>query len=240
MGCGKTTVGQKLCETAKYRGRSPKVTATFSDADDYHPQENKDKMARGQALVDADRLGWLLRLSDLIRQWMAATPKSSSETMPDDSRDGQESTVGLHVLACSSLKRSYRDVLRGRSKSLDTTQLDTKSTTTEATSSSPDRGKQQADKTEQGTGRILFVHLKASKETIGKRLEGRKGHFVTSPLKLLDSQFATLEAPNPDVETDCIVVDVERNIDTVVDQILGKLGIKMEIASDPPNPITKK
>lgn len=61
----------------------------FADADDYHAAQAKAKMAAGQPLDDADRAPWLSQL----RGWLAEHP------------DGA-------VLACSALKRRYRDVLR--------------------------------------------------------------------------------------------------------------------------------
>lgn len=61
----------------------------FFDADTYHSQANVEKMASGIPLTDADRAGWLATLADLVRQ----------------------QTGGL-VLACSALKRAYRDRLR--------------------------------------------------------------------------------------------------------------------------------
>ena len=82
-GAGKTTVGKLLAE---------KLGWQFADADDFHPKENKDKISRGIPLTDADRAPWLAVMRNAILQWKAA-----SENV---------------VLACSALKRSYRDELR--------------------------------------------------------------------------------------------------------------------------------
>ncbi len=67
----------------------------FADADDFHSAEAKAKMHAGHPLTDQDRAPWLRRLAD----WLADEP------------DGC-------VLACSALKRRYRDVLRSRSAHL--------------------------------------------------------------------------------------------------------------------------
>jgi gluconokinase len=83
-GSGKTTVGELL---AKALGGS------FAEGDDYHPPANVEKMRHGTPLDDADRQPWLETLSREIGNWLAA---------------GR--TV---VLACSALKRSYREILRG-------------------------------------------------------------------------------------------------------------------------------
>lgn len=60
----------------------------FADADDFHPPENIAKMKAGIPLDDADRAGWLEALGDHL---------ASRENI---------------VLACSALKKIYRDRLR--------------------------------------------------------------------------------------------------------------------------------
>lgn len=63
----------------------------FADADAFHPPGNIAKMAAGIPLADEDRWPWL----EALGAWLAAQP-------------------GGGVLACSALKRSYRDRLRAR------------------------------------------------------------------------------------------------------------------------------
>lgn len=82
MGCGKTTIGKLLAGKAGY---------TFADADDYHPEVNKEKMGRGTPLNDSDREPWLRTLRDVIEL-------------------SQAKGEGL-VLACSALKKTYRTLL---------------------------------------------------------------------------------------------------------------------------------
>lgn len=65
------------------------LSLPFFDGDDYHPQENISKMASGRSLDDDDRKGWLENLNNLII--------SNEQTGA--------------ILACSSLKQSYRDIL---------------------------------------------------------------------------------------------------------------------------------
>lgn len=60
----------------------------FADADDFHPESNVAKMSAGIPLTDADRWPWL----DAVGEWLASHPDA--------------------VVACSALKRSYRDRLR--------------------------------------------------------------------------------------------------------------------------------
>ena len=59
----------------------------FVDADDLHPPSNIDKMAKGLSLTDADRAPWLDRVAGVLAE-------------------------GNIVVACSALKRSYRDRLQ--------------------------------------------------------------------------------------------------------------------------------
>lgn len=81
---GKTTVGRQLADALGW---------PFYDGDDFHPDENVEKMRQGVPLTDADRKPWLARLHALIRDTLA--------------RDGHA------IIACSALRKSYRTTLRG-------------------------------------------------------------------------------------------------------------------------------
>ncbi|AXE32313.1 gluconate kinase [Chromobacterium phragmitis] len=83
-GCGKSSVGRLLAEA---------TGVNFIEGDAFHPPENIERMRAGVPLNDDDRAGWLANLADKLRQ-------------------GRESGQPM-VLACSALKRRYRDVLRG-------------------------------------------------------------------------------------------------------------------------------
>ena len=82
-GCGKTTVGSAL---------ATRLDGVFLEGDAFHPQENRAKMTAGDPLTDGDRWPWLDRLCTELRQHRQANQSI--------------------VLACSALKRSYRDRLR--------------------------------------------------------------------------------------------------------------------------------
>lgn len=62
--------------------------AAFVDGDDLHPDANVAKMAAGVPLQDDDRMPWLRAVGARLRE---------------------EADI---VIACSALKRSYRDVIR--------------------------------------------------------------------------------------------------------------------------------
>ncbi len=82
-GAGKTTIGTMLATQLNWQ---------FADADTFHPPANIEKMSHGTPLNDADRAPWLEAMRKAIIEWIA---------------------VGKNVvLACSALKRAYRDELR--------------------------------------------------------------------------------------------------------------------------------
>jgi gluconokinase len=82
-GSGKTTIATRLAERRGY---------LFAEGDEFHSAANVAKMARAEPLTDADRAPWLAALAE----WIAAQNDSGRST----------------VLACSALKRSYRDALQ--------------------------------------------------------------------------------------------------------------------------------
>jgi gluconokinase len=86
-GSGKSTIADGLAERLRW---------TFEDGDRFHPASNVAKMSAGHPLTDEDRWPWLQAIADEIDRVCKA---------------------GEHaVIACSALKRAYRDVLvHGRS-----------------------------------------------------------------------------------------------------------------------------
>ncbi len=81
-GSGKTTVGKSL---------APALDATYVEGDDYHPSANVAKMRSGQPLDDADRKPWLETLGHVIA--------------------GHCEQGRSVVVACSALRRTYREAL---------------------------------------------------------------------------------------------------------------------------------
>ena len=81
-GSGKSTIGAALAE---------RIGFAFEDGDAYHPEANVAKMHAGIPLTDEDRWPWLKAIAAAIdRKAEAHTPV---------------------IIACSALKRAYRDIL---------------------------------------------------------------------------------------------------------------------------------
>lgn len=81
-GSGKSTIGEKLAQRLAFR---------YEDGDKFHPPANVAKMSAGHPLTDDDRWPWLQAIADEIDRICLAREHA--------------------VIACSALKRAYRDVL---------------------------------------------------------------------------------------------------------------------------------
>jgi gluconokinase len=81
-GSGKSTIGEVLAERLGW---------TFEDGDRFHPASNVAKMSAGHPLTDEDRWPWLQAIADEIDRVCKAGERV--------------------VIACSALKRAYREVL---------------------------------------------------------------------------------------------------------------------------------
>jgi gluconokinase len=154
-GSGKSTIAAMLAHRLHW---------IYEDADWFHPQSNIEKMHRGIPLTDEDRWPWLHG----IAAWIDATRKAGNHG----------------VIACSALKRVYRNILVGER---------------------PD---------------VRLVYLKGDRDLIARRLTARDSHFM--PPSLLDSQFATLEEPEPDEHA--IVVSIAPHPREIVEAIVKELA----------------
>lgn len=142
------------------RRLAERLACRFVDGDDLHPPANVAKMRAGSPLTDADRAPWLEATRDVLR-------------------DGPPV-----VVACSALRRRYRDLLRTAGTAVT-------------------------------SGAVQFVFLDLDRNTTIERLAAREGHFMSA--EMADSQYRTLERPEPD-EPDVLVVDASAPLDLVVDR----------------------
>lgn len=82
-GCGKSTVAKQLAEH---------VGGLYLDGDDFHPVSNVEKMRHSIPLTDEDRLPWLVTVGRVMRE--------------------RREPGHPVVMACSALKRMYRERIR--------------------------------------------------------------------------------------------------------------------------------
>jgi len=154
-GSGKSTIAAKL---------AARLDWTFEDGDRFHPASNVAKMRAGHPLTDEDRWPWLQAIADEIDRVCRAGARV--------------------VIACSALKRAYRNLLV------------------------------------HGRNDVRIVFLNGTQALIADRLARRKGHFM--PPGLLDSQFKTLESPEPDESP--ITVSIDASVEAIVEDIVRHLG----------------
>ena len=81
-GSGKSTIAEALAQAMGWR---------YEDGDSFHPKANDDKMKAGHPLNDDDRKPWLQAIADEI-------DRAGNSGKPI-------------IIACSALKRAYRDIL---------------------------------------------------------------------------------------------------------------------------------
>jgi gluconokinase len=153
-GSGKTTVAAGIAQAEGW---------TLLEGDSFHPPANIAKMHAGTPLTDEDRWPWLRAIAAREDELLASGESA--------------------VVACSALKRAYRDILIG------------------------------------GRADTILIYLQGAQALIAERMKARKGHFM--PPALLDSQFATLEAPGPDERP--IVVDISHPPEVIVADAVSQL-----------------
>ncbi|KAF8210657.1 P-loop containing nucleoside triphosphate hydrolase protein [Mycena galopus ATCC 62051] len=189
-GTGKSTLGAALAAA---------LNMPYVDGDDLHPRANVEKMAAGCPLTDADREPWLREIRKTAERMTQEQKQQHNKRAQNGAVNGNEKTTGTPgvVIACSALKRTYRDILRGF-------EADENFATERApTDSLP----------------TYFVFIEGSREVLMDRMLKRSGHFMKATM--LDSQLNTLE--NPAGEEGVVVVSVEDSTATQVEKAIGAL-----------------
>ena len=202
-GTGKSTLGAAL-------GRALRLP--FIDGDDLHPVVNVEKMARGEPLEDEDRWPWLERVrrtgvecvGGQLGEGVGLADRGSGGSTKDEASAarGVETGTGVRdgprlgvIVACSSLKKTYRAVLRGEAwpGSRDVTRM-----------SLP----------------TYFVYLKGDRDVLMERMLHRQGHFMKAGM--LESQLDTLESPED--EPGVVTVSAEMSTEEQVQKVVEMLG----------------
>ncbi|XP_023069132.1 probable gluconokinase isoform X3 [Piliocolobus tephrosceles] len=138
----------------------------------------------GALLASEDRIPWLCNLHDILLRDVAS---------------------GQHVvLACSALKKMYRDIL------------------TQGKDGAALKCEESGKEAKRAEMQLLVVHLSGSFEVISGRLLKRKGHFM--PPELLQSQFETLEPPA--APENFIQISVDKNVSEIIATIMETLKMK--------------
>ncbi|XP_033973455.1 probable gluconokinase isoform X1 [Trematomus bernacchii] len=154
-GCGKSALGAFLSEKCIHVCVSTNQLGwPLHEGDSFHPQGNIEKMARSEPLTDQDRLPWLLKLHEVIER--------------------ERSSGSDALVACSALKRLYRQILLHGSKAFP--------------SSGPDQDGLPASSPD-----VCFLFLYGDYDLIQQRMVVRRGHYMKADL--LCSQFDVLEPP---------------------------------------------
>ncbi|KAJ7902166.1 P-loop containing nucleoside triphosphate hydrolase protein [Mycena olivaceomarginata] len=188
-GTGKSTLGAALAAA---------LHMPYIDGDDLHPRANVDKMAAGCPLTDADREPWLRAIrktAERVAREQAEARAQNGAVNHNGAVNGKATGAPGVVIACSALKRAYRDVLRGVGGASNTT----------AATGLP----------------TYFVFIEGSREVLMDRMLKRSGHFMKATM--LDSQLNTLE--NPAGEEGVVVVSVEDPTVAQVDKAVEALKV---------------
>lgn len=186
-GTGKSTLAKSLAD---------RLSSPLIDGDDHHPRSNIEKMSRGEALNDRDRLPWLASLREIGVRTLEEEVNRRSERSGGGA--ATEEDVGV-VLVCSSLKGFYRQILKGKLKVERVPDL-----------LHPGEITYEIREADQKTPQALlpatyFLWIKGDKETLRDRMLKRQGHFFKA--QMLDSQFEVLEPPEG--EPDVVVIPLE-------------------------------
>lgn len=193
-------------------------------------------MSAGNPLTDADRAPWLVKVRDeagrIVREGLAPHKDGSDE----DKHSGRGRGV---VVACSALKKSYREVLRGdrvlleedRQTHEEVLETARQPVSPDEHSSHPPSSHHDHPHPAPPALRTFFVHPHGSRDLLLDRMHKRKNHFMKAAM--LDSQLQTLEDPlegeggKPEAGTLRIPLDlsIEEQVEMSVDK-LKEFGIE--------------
>ncbi|TEB19043.1 carbohydrate kinase [Coprinellus micaceus] len=215
-GTGKSTLGTALSQS---------LSLPYIEGDDLHPPANIAKMSNGTPLDDGDREPWLRLIRRRVEESVAGQIQG---------KDGEERLKGV-IVGCSSLKRYYRDILRGlpappkpgngeaahtpppeslRGASPGTLAAAVSSS---ASSSPPCRASPNPTTPSIPKIKTFFAFISGPPSLLYARMEARPGHFMKA--SMLDSQLAVLEDPTTTGEEGVIRVSIEDATEVQVEKV---------------------
>jgi gluconokinase len=118
------------------------------------------------------------------------------------------------VIACSALKRKYRDLLRGQIQSLSQENVATDTISSRSELS------------------VYHLYLHVDSDELLRRMHARKGHFMKE--SMLKSQLRALEEPLPEQEPQVIVLDANQEVDDTVFSAAQSLVQRLGELQGPP------
>jgi gluconokinase len=179
--CGKSEVGLALANL---------YGCPFVDADSLHSETNVAKMRNGVPLTDEDRFPWL----HTVRKQFVTVLGSRKDTEKFPKKDPPNPPV-CAVVACSALRKAYREILRG---AYDDEQMKSKC----------------------GNCKTVFIFLDCFEDVLQCRISQRQGHFMKAGM--LESQLKTLEKPTLD---ECaITVNGNAHMSAIINEAAEKLS----------------
>ncbi|WVQ71334.1 hypothetical protein IAR50_000862 [Cryptococcus sp. DSM 104548] len=204
--CGKSTVGNDVASA---------LHIPFIDGDNLHPKSNVEKMSAGHPLTDDDRLPWLA----LIRSTAERVCKEETEKSGGKFQSVEDGGIGRPgvVVACSALKKWYRDILRGNVKADPPPKEDLVE----------DHPAEDAHHAATTNLKTYFVYCKGTPELLHDRIAARKGHFFGA--QMLNSQLSILEDPTG--EEDVVAADIDGTKEEVKERAVA--GVRKLLEEKP-------
>lgn len=180
---GKSTIAKALNE---------RLGLPYIEGDDLHPKSNIEKMSEGIPLTDKDREPWLELIRTAAENIVAEQEAKASAAQTGEEEPRTKARYGV-MATCSSLKRYYRDILRG-------------------THNQFPHMPEHLHAISHDKLPTYFVYIKADEQLLRERMSKRKGHFMKG--NMVDSQLATLESPEG--EKNVVVVPLDASTDEQV------------------------
>ena len=232
-GCGKSTVSSQLAS---------QIGIPFVDGDDLHPQANVEKMSRGEALDDDDRLPWLQTIrqtawkltmgagadhqpDERVRQLAEVHETSTAaNTLPADVVHAHEAAQSSQPSSLSPAEHRPACIIACSALKRSYRALLRGTLRSLTSTSKSDQTSIEAQSFPDDALEVWHIYLRVEPSELLRRMHARKGHFMKE--SMLQSQLQTLEepVPGPDGEPNVLVVEATHQTPgKIVDDLLGQI-----------------